>query len=66
MLLTGNDIKNINLFEDTHRSCHLRSNSKHDASKFTIKMVQTGIGYRIIIKCGCCGSKKDISDYNNW
>ena len=39
---------------------------KHQESYYKIKLIQTGIGTKIIIKDECGRYQEDVSDYDAW
>jgi hypothetical protein len=58
-------LKDLEEFREKHfkKQCYMK-NRKSDS--YSIKIVATGIGDAISIKCRNCGKEKDVTDYDTW
>lgn len=66
MMITIPELDKINDFYIEHIFCYKKADSKNPNSDFNIKLRTTGLGLSIVVKCKCCGTKKDVTDYSVW
>ena len=64
-MFSANELQSISDFRVEHfeKKCYMK---KGKSDSYKIKIVSTGIGDNITIKCLCCGKKKDVTDYDRW
>ena len=66
IILNKKEEKEFNSFTEKHRKCRENSEDCLGNYFFSYKIIPTGIGDIIKIKCEQCGEEKDITDYDCW
>lgn len=60
--LEGKELIKAKEFEEKHWSC----GHPTAGERFTYSFCRTGLGTITKIKCNCCKTEEDLTDYDSW